>query len=148
LSTVLAALGVMKHLRRTPVPLCDPERAGNAKLYGDTEERLRGLEDLRANGAGHWAEHRLQQHAPSWWRATRRAAIRGDAGLALAGAVFAAGSVLTLAFGVWSAQRGAMSVGTVLALLRFSQLIADPLWRVAEQLAEAQKAVAGTRRAG
>jgi len=38
-------------------------------------------------------------------------------------------------------------VGSVLALLRFSQLVSDPLWRVAEQLAEAQKAVAGTGRA-
>ena len=40
----------------------------------------------------------------------------------------------------------ALTVGSVLALLRFSQLVSDPIWRVAEQLAEAQKAVAGTRR--
>src|SRR5690606_1756816 len=35
----------------------------------------------------------------------------------------------------------------VLALVRISELVSEPLWRVAEQLSEAQQAVAGTRRA-
>lgn len=145
--TVLAALWVMARLRRIAVPYYDDEREVQGKLYGDVEERLGGLEDLRANGAGRWAEHRLQQHSAGWWRTTRRAALRGDGSISLAGAVFAAGSITTLALGVWLARRGEMSVGSVLALLRFSQLVSDPLWRVAEQLAEAQKAVAGTGRA-
>ena len=145
--TVLAALWVMARLRRIAVPYYDDEREVQGKLYGDVEERLGGLEDLRANGAGRWAEHRLQQHSAGWWRTTRRAALRGDGSISLAGAVFAAGSIATLALGVWLARRGEMSVGSVLALLRFSQLVSDPLWRVAEQLAEAQKAVAGTGRA-
>lgn len=145
--TVAAALAVMVKLRRVAVPYYDDEREVQAKLYGDVEERLGGLEDLRANGAGRWAEHRLQQHSAGWWRTARRAAVRGDGSISVAGAVFAAGSVAVLAFGVWQARRGEISVGAVLTLLRFSQLVSDPLWRVAEQLAEAQKAVAGTRRA-
>jgi len=145
--TVAAALLVMGKLRRVAVPYYDDEREVQAKLYGDVEERLGGLEDLRANGAGRWAEHRLQQHSAGWWRTARRAAVRGDGSISLAGAVFAAGSVSILAFGVWQAQRGELSVGAVLTLLRFSQLVSDPLWKVAEQLAEAQKAIAGTRRA-
>lgn len=145
--TVVAALAVMVHLRRVAVPYYDDEREVQAQLYGDVEERLGGLEDLRANGAGRWAEHRLHQHSAGWWRTARRAAVRGDGSISVAGAVFAAGSVLTLALGVWLARRGELSVGSVLALVRFSQLVSDPLWRVAEQLAEAQKAVAGTSRA-
>lgn len=145
--TVAAAVAVLAHLRRVAVPYYDDEREVQAKLYGDVEERLGGLEDLRANGAGRWAEHRLQQHSAGWWRTARRAAVRGDGSISMAGAVFAAGSVVTLGLGVWLARRGELSVGSVLALVRFSQLVSDPLWRVAEQLAEAQKAVAGTRRA-
>ena len=145
--TVAAAVATMAHLRRIAVPFYDHEREVQAQLYGDVEERLGGLEDLRANGAGRWAEYRLQQHSAQWWRATRRAALRGDGSISVAGTVFAAGSVATLAFGVWAARRGELSVGSVLALLRFSQLVGDPLWRVAEQLAEAQKAIAGTSRA-
>jgi len=145
--TVLAAVLVMIRLRKVAVPFYDEEREVQAQLYGDVEERLGGLEDLRANGAGRWAEHRLQQHSADWWRTARRAATRGDGAISLAGAVFAVGSVLTLSLGVWSCLRGELSVGAVLTLLRFSQLVSDPLWKVAEQLAEAQKAVAGTRRA-
>ncbi|MBX3283760.1 MAG: ABC transporter ATP-binding protein [Actinobacteria bacterium] len=145
--TVAAAVAVMVRLRRLAVPFYDDEREVQAQLYGDVEERLGGLEDLRANGAGRWAEHRLQQHSAGWWRTARRAAARGDGAISLAGAVFGVGSVLVLALGVWANQQGTLSVGSVLTLLRFSQLVSDPLWKVAEQLAEAQKAIAGTRRA-
>lgn len=146
-ATVAVSVLIMAVMRRRAVPHYDADREVQGHLYGDVEERLGGLEDLRANGAGGWAEHRLQQHSANWWRTARRAALRGEGALSLAGAAFAVGSVLTLAFGIWAARRGEMTVGTVLALLRFSQLVSDPLWRVAEQLAEAQKAVAGTRRA-
>lgn len=146
-ATVAAAVAVMLHLRRVAVPYYDEEREVQGRLYGDVEERLGGLEDLRANGAGAWAEHKLHQHSAAWWRAAKRAALRGDGSLGAAGAVFAAGSVAVLGLGAWQCRSGALSVGAVLALLRFSQLVSDPLWQVAEQLSEAQKAVAGTRRA-
>ncbi|MEO6627706.1 MAG: ABC transporter ATP-binding protein, partial [Aquihabitans sp.] len=145
--TVALAVMVMLHLRRVAVPYYDEEREVQGRLYGDIEERLSGLEDLRANGAGAWAEYQLHRHSAGWWRAARRAALRGDGSLSLAGVVFATGSVLTLGLGIWLNRRGELTVGSVLALLRFSQLVSDPLWQVAEQLAEAQKAVAGTRRA-
>ena len=145
--TVGLAVAVMAKMRRLAVPFYDDEREVQAQLYGDVEERLGGLEDLRANGAGAWAEHKLQVHSARWWRATRRAAVRGDGALSAAGALFGAGTVATLALGAWLNRRGELSIGSVLALLRFSQLVSDPLWKVAEQLAEAQKAVAGTRRA-
>jgi len=69
--TVLAAVLVMIRLRKVAVPFYDEEREVQAQLYGDVEERLGGLEDLRANGAGRWAEHRLQQHSADWWRTAR-----------------------------------------------------------------------------
>lgn len=145
--TVAAAVAVMVRLRKVAVPYYDDEREVQASLYGDVEERLGGLEDLRANGAGAWADHKLHTHSAGWWRTARRAALRGDASLSLAGAVFATGSVLTLVLGAVLHRRGELSIGSVLTLLRFSQMVSDPLWRVAEQLSEMQKAIAGTRRA-
>lgn len=145
--TVAIAVVVLIRMRRVAVPYYDEEREVQSHLYGDLEERLGGLEDIRANGAGAWAVHKLHQHSAGWWRTARRAAARGDGGLTLAGGVFAAGSVAVLALSAWQCRQGELSVGSVLALLRFSQMVSDPLWRVAEQLAEAQKAIAGTRRA-
>lgn len=146
-ATVALAVAIMLRLRRLAVPFYDDEREVQARLYGDVEERLAGLEDLRANGAGDWAVLQLHRNSAGWWRTARRAALRGDGSLSAAGAVFAVGSVAMLALGAWLCRRGELSIGSVLALLRFSQLVSDPLWKVAEQLAEAQKAVAGTRRA-
>lgn len=145
--TVAVAVAVLVRMRRVAVPYYDEEREVQSHLYGDIEERLGGLEDIRANGAGAWAVQKLHEHSASWWRTARRAAAHGDGGLTLAGGVFAAGSVGVLAVSAWQCRQGALSVGAVLALLRYSQMVSDPLWRVAEQLAEAQKAVAGTRRA-
>ena len=145
--TVAVAVVVLIRMRRVAVPYYDDEREVQSQLYGDLEERLGGLEDIRANGAGAWAVQKLHQHSAGWWRTARRAAARGDGGLTLAGGVFAAGSVAVLALSTWQCRQGELSVGSVLALLRFSQMVSDPLWRVAEQLAEAQKAIAGTRRA-
>jgi ABC-type multidrug transport system fused ATPase/permease subunit len=145
--TVGVAVSVILKLRRIAVPYYDEEREAQGRLYGDVEERLGGLEDLRANGGGAWAELQLHRNSATWWHTARRAAARGDAALAIAGAVYALGSAGTLALGAWLVRRGEVSVGSVVALLRFSQLVSEPLWRVAEQLSEAQKALAGTRRA-
>ena len=145
--TTSIAVLIMVRMRRMAVPFYDDEREVQARLYGDVEERLAGLEDLRANGAGGWAVHQLHRNSAGWWRTARRAALRGDGALSGAGAVFAAGTVLMLGLGAYLCRHGELSVGSVLALLRFSQMVSDPLWKVAEQLAEAQKAVAGTRRA-
>src|SRR5262245_1422965 len=55
--TAVAGTTVMVKLRMSAVAAREAEREINAQLYGDLEERLGGLEDIRANGwrgdAGH-----------------------------------------------------------------------------------------------
>jgi ATP-binding cassette subfamily B protein len=145
-STVVAGY-VMVRFRAIAVPAHDAEREIQSQLYGDLEERLGGLEDLRANGAGPYAVHRLQHHSSRWWHAARRAALLGDGSYTFAAAAFSLGSVLTLALGVWLHRSDALSIGALLALFRFSQMIRQPIERIAEQMREFQKAAAGARRA-
>ncbi|MDQ1711568.1 MAG: ATP-binding cassette, subfamily bacterial [Frankiaceae bacterium] len=138
---------VLLRLRTAAVPAREAERQANAVLYGDLEERLGGLEDLRANGAGAYAVHRLHANSARSWSTARRAALLGDGSYAFAATTFAVGSVATLALGFALRARGLVSVGEVLALFRYSQMLREPLERIAEQLKEFQKALAGTRRA-
>jgi ABC-type multidrug transport system fused ATPase/permease subunit len=138
---------VMVRFRAIAVPAHDAEREIQSQLYGDLEERLGGLEDLRANGAGVYAVHRLREHSARWWSAARRAALLGDGSYTIAATAFSLGSVLTLALGVWLHRSGTLSIGALLALFRFSQMIRQPIERIAEQMREAQKAAAGARRA-
>lgn len=145
----VAVLGsaVLVKLRGAAVPAREAEREANAILYGDLEERLGGLEDLRANGAGSYAVHRLQGNAARSWRAAKRASFLGDGSYALAAMTFATGSVATLGLGFVLLGAGAVTAGQVLSLYRYSEMIRQPLERIAEQLTEFHKAMAGARRA-
>ncbi len=145
--TAFAGAGVMIRLRMAAVSAREAERQVNAELYGDLEERLGGLEDLRANGAGAYAVHRLHHHSARSWRAARRASLHGDSAHAVAAMVFAAGTAGTLLAGILLQQRGAITVGAVLSLYRYADMLRQPLQRIAEQLKEFQKAMAGARRA-
>lgn len=145
--TALAGAATMVRLRVAAVDAREAEREVNAQLYGDLEERLGGLEDLRANGAGRYAVHRLLAHSARSWRAARRASLRGDGAYAAAAGVFAVGTAATIGVGVVLQQRGVVTVGAVLSLYRFADMLRRPLEQVAEQLNELQKALAGARRA-
>jgi ABC-type multidrug transport system fused ATPase/permease subunit len=61
--------------------------------------------------------------------------------------VFAVGTAGTLLAGILLQQRGVITVGAVLSLYRYADMLRQPLQRIAEQLKEFQKAMAGARRA-
>jgi ABC-type multidrug transport system fused ATPase/permease subunit len=145
--TALAGAAVMVRLRMAAVDAREREREVNAQLYGDLEERLGGLEDLRANGAGRYAVHRLHTHSASSWRAARHASLRGDGAYAASAVVFAVGTAGTLVTGIVLQQRGVITIGAVLTLYRYADMLRRPLETIAEQLKEFQKAMAGARRA-
>jgi ATP-binding cassette subfamily B protein len=146
-TTGVVGAAVMVRLRVAAVGAREAEREANAQLYGDLEERLGGLEDLRANGAGGYAVHRLHHHSSRSWRAARRASLLGDGAHAASAAVFALGIATTVAVGVVLQQRGVLTVGAVLTLYRYADMQRRPLELIAEQLKEFQKAMAGARRA-
>lgn len=145
--TSVAGTVVLVRIRSAAVPAREAEREANAILYGDLEERLGGLEDLKANGAGRYAVHRLHANSARTWRAARRASLLGDGSYAVAAVTFAIGSVATLALGFVLADRGVVTIGQVIALFRYSEMLRQPLEQIAEQLKEFQKAMAGARRA-
>ena len=145
--TAVAGAATLIRLRLAAVGAREVEREVNAQLYGDLEERLGGLEDLRANGAGRYAVHRLHTHSARSWRAARRASLIGDGAYATAAVVFAIGTAGTLAAGIVLQQRGVITVGAVLTLYRYADMLRRPLEQIAEQLKEFQKAMAGARRA-
>jgi ATP-binding cassette subfamily B protein len=145
--TACAGAAVMVRLRMAAVEAREREREVNAQLYGDLEERLGGLEDLRANGAGRYAVHRLHGHSARSWRAARHASLRGDGSYAASAVVFAVGTAATLVTGIVLQQRGVITIGAVLTLYRYADMLRRPLEQIAEQLKEFQKAMAGARRA-
>jgi ATP-binding cassette subfamily B protein len=146
---VIVAVGLVLLVtqRVAAVPAREAEREANAILYGDLEERLGGLEDLRANGAGEYAVHRLHVNSARTWSAARHASWKGDSAYASSAVAFGIGSAATLGLGYLLHRNGVITLGAVLSLYRFSDMLRAPLERIAEQMKEFQKAVAGARRA-
>ena len=147
LGSVTVASYLLIRLRSVAVPAHDAEREIQSELYGDLEERLGGLEDLRSLDAGEYVVHRLEHHSSRWWHAARRAALLGDGAYTAAATAFSVGSVLTLGAGVALQRNGVITLGALLAVFRFSQMVRQPIERIAEQMREFQKAAAGARRA-
>lgn len=133
-------------LRNFAVPRATERREASARLFGEIEERLTGAEDLRANGGGEYAVRRFQQVVAHFIRASMRARYAMRTMWVTTGAVFALGSVLSLLAGTLLFQAGAISLGTVYLLFRYTSLLRDPLEQISEQQQLAQDAVAGFAR--
>ena len=122
------------------------EREAFAQLFGGIEEYLAGAEDVRANGAGHHVLGRFHNASVEqfrsgfhWqrWSATLLGATR---------MFFALGTVALLAIGVVLHDNGAITLGTVLALFQYSQLVRGPVEVVIGQAKELQQAAASAGR--
>ncbi|HKE98130.1 MAG TPA: ABC transporter ATP-binding protein [Actinomycetes bacterium] len=145
---VLLAAVILARSRSRAVAYAVRERAAFADLLGGVEERLDGAEDLRANGGGAHGLRRFREATRTLVRANRRSE-RAAAGIYVTtSALFAAGSVASLGLGVWRYRSGAITLGTVYLLFRYTDLLRRPLEQIADELHKVQDAVAGAARAG
>ncbi|MCW2544249.1 MAG: transporter, ATP-binding/permease protein, partial [Frankiales bacterium] len=145
LGLVVSAL-VMIALRKLAVLKAGDERSASAALYGDIEERLGALDDLRANGAGAYALWRHQVLARRWirdkWAASARTAIQ----FATTNTMVGLSAVSVLGVAVYLHRDGQVSAGQVLAAWIFAGLARRPLETLAENMKEGQTAMAAAYR--
>ena len=140
------ALVVLRHSRDHAVPAATAHREASAELFGSIEERLAGLEDVRANGGGEHAMRRFHEVSAGAYRARANAEWRGAEVGTLSYATFAAGTVLALLTGVWLYDSGQISIGTVFLLFQSIQLVRGSLEVIADELRTLQQAGAGATR--
>lgn len=143
---VFVAAATIGRLRNFAVPRATERRAASAKLFGEIEERLNGAEDLRANDGGTHAVRRFQHTLASYINTSLPAAMAMRTMWVITGAVFAVGGVLSLLAGAILFQAGAISLGTVYLLFRYTSLLREPLDQISEQQQVAQEAIAGFAR--
>jgi ATP-binding cassette, subfamily B, bacterial len=143
---VVVAAVTITVLRNVAVPHATERRAASARLFGEVEERLHGAEDLRANAGGAHALRRFQQALASLRHTSLRASLAIRTTWVVTLAVFAAGGVLSLVGGTALYEAGAISLGTVYLLFRYTTLLRDPLEQIADQQQVAQEAIAGFTR--
>lgn len=142
---VLVGLGMVR-AQRLAVPSATRVRQAFAALFGDLEERLAAAEDIRANGAGHHVVNRLHRLSADTYRADLRAQQIGGGLFAGTTIGFAAGTALVLGLAAWTLRDGLLTLGTVVLLFQYTQMVRSPLERLIEQLPKYQKALAAVAR--
>jgi ABC-type multidrug transport system fused ATPase/permease subunit len=144
---IAVAAVVLTRVQRRAVPSAAASRGFDARLFADLEEHLAAAEDLRANGAGAHVMRRFHDSSADVYRADQRAEIIGGLLVRLTNLTFTLGTALLLAIGVGLQRAGAITVGTLLVLFQYAQLIRRPLERIIDQLKQLQAAQAGVARA-
>lgn len=140
---IAVVMVVVLRLRSYAVSAAEEERETSAMLYGFIEERLAGIEDIRANGAGEFTMFRFIAVMRDFYTRTVRAWRRRTVFWVASNTAFWSGDALALAMGVWLHQRGTITVGTAYLLLQYIQLVRTPIEQVAQEFQELQKAAGG-----
>ena len=141
-------LTAMQLTRRIGVEPTREEREASAGLYGFIEERLTGLDDVRALGAGGHVLNSFLKVQRGFFYKAQRAWTRRSVVWQLSMLLFAVGYVGVLAGAVGLYAAGAVTLGTAYLFYQYMALVEDPIDQLTQQLQELQKAGASLLRVG
>ncbi|MDP9145614.1 MAG: ABC transporter ATP-binding protein/permease [Actinomycetota bacterium] len=140
---VLLVLTLLVRLRKLAVAAAEEERETSARLYGFIEERLAGIDDIRALGAGRFTMVRFVPVIRDFFTRTSIAWRKRIVVWVSANTAFWAGDALALIVGVWLTVQGSITVGTAYLILQYVQLVRSPIEQMTQELQELQKAAGG-----
>jgi ABC-type multidrug transport system fused ATPase/permease subunit len=140
---VVVVVALLVRLRGVAVAAAEEERETSAHLYGFIEERLAGIDDIRALGAGRFTMTRFIPVMRDFYTRTSTAWRKRILVWISANTAFWAGDGLALVVGIWLTVRGSISVGTAFLILQYVQLVRSPIEQMTQELQELQKAAGG-----
>ncbi len=135
------ALGALAAMRSIAVPAGVSERESSAKFLGFLEERLAGVEDLRANGAGAYVMERFYAAARVWFRRSVIAWMRRASVFVVTSLLFGLGLTMSMAVSAWLyLDLHVITIGMVYLFFQYTFLMEGPIEHISEQMQELQKA--------
>jgi ATP-binding cassette subfamily B protein len=132
--------------RNLAIDATSEEREGTAQVFGFIEERLAGLDDLRANGGAPYVLRRYYDVTRTWFKNSYKAWMQRSLIWTLAMSLFSFGDVLAFGMGVWLFTTGAITLGTVYLFYQYTNMLAAPLEQITQEMQELQKAGASVGR--
>ena len=142
----LVGATIVENLRRRMTPRWERLRAASADLMALIEERLNGLEDVRANGGEAYVMQRLYKRLHARIHAMHHA-IRLNVFL-ITFPIWTFGVIYAAAHWLGGARflDGTLTIGGVYLIFHYVGLLEGPLWEVLHQVEEFQKVAASTNR--
>jgi ATP-binding cassette subfamily B protein len=146
--SALAALALLllRLVQRIIMPHWKLARAASAELFSVVEERLAGLEDIRANDFGEYTMRELSLQLRQRLRLERKAKIMSTWSVVVAFSSFAFSTALSFIVGWTLVRAGAISVGTAYLLFFYVDLLVRPILQISDQMQDFQKAAASIAR--
>jgi ATP-binding cassette, subfamily B, bacterial len=120
----------------------DARRAA-AAFSGYVEERLGGLADLKSSGAEAYTMRRLHERLGERYRTIGAAAMAASMFNGVVGLLFIGGSGAALSLSAVLRGAGAISLGTVYLVFRYTVMLRLPLDRLSRQMNSFQQATGG-----
>ena len=115
-------------------------RQAAANLSGYLEERLAGLPDLKTSGADAHAIRGLDERLTARFRRAWAAAMAGSVFSAVIGLLFVLGTGAALGLSTVLHGTGALTLGTIYLIFRYTGMLRDPLERLSRQMNSFQQA--------
>lgn len=143
---VAAALLILNRLRNVAVPYWQKSRAASADYFGFVEERLAGMEDIRANGATAYVMRRFVELLRTFWQTTVRARLMGFAMINTAWVLFSVGTAVAFVLGAQLYQQSELTVGAVYLIVHYTGMLSQPMQRILQEMEKLQQAGAGLAR--
>jgi ABC-type multidrug transport system fused ATPase/permease subunit len=146
--TLFAAISMamLHRFQNIAVPSTTAEREASAALYGFLEERLAGLDDIRANGAGPYVMRRFYEIARELFFIGRKAQMMRTIIWVILIGLFNLGEIGALGMGIYLFQVGTITIGTVFLFFQYTELLQGPLEQISMELQDLQKAGASIGR--
>ncbi|GAC1354166.1 MAG: ABC transporter ATP-binding protein [Ktedonobacteraceae bacterium] len=143
---VVIALFIVGSLRNIGVPFLAKAMQSEADLFGFLEERISGTEDIRSSGANTYALRGLQQHSRLVLHKVRHASLISLTSFTTTIFLFAVGTAIALALGIYLFRAGTISIGTVYLIFGYTTLLNHPVDQIVRQIEDLQKASASIQR--
>jgi ATP-binding cassette, subfamily B, bacterial len=118
-------------------------RVVNADLSAYLEERLSALADIKANGADDITMRGLHERLATRFRVDRDALLAGSLFTGAASTALAAATAASLGTAAWLHQSGAITLGGVYLVFRYTGMLRVPLEQLSRHLNSFQRAMGG-----
>ena len=142
----LISLTVIVRMRNVSVANWKANRDASTETYGFIEERLAGREDIRTSTAQPYVMKGYFDHMWAWFRVRVRAAFVSSVVFTSAMFFFSAGVAISLAVAAYLFLEGEITIGTVILILQYTQLVLYPIISMSQEMARVQQAGASVIR--
>ena len=140
------ALAGLVRFRGIAVPYWKEARQASADLFGYLEERLGGTVDIRSNGGVPYAMRNLYRHTGNRLQTELKASVVTIRLRYLITGVYSGGQILAVILGYNLYREDAITLGTVVLILAYTDTLFRPLTQITRQMEGLQKASASIDR--